>query len=88
MAYKFLLIQSGTYWMHSHYGLQEELLNAAPLIIEGPEEKEKAEQQLVVILSDFSFEPPEQILNKLKSGTETCRRWESRPAHPKRMACL
>ncbi|MBV8212056.1 MAG: multicopper oxidase domain-containing protein [Verrucomicrobia bacterium] len=28
--YQFPLKQSGTYWMHSHYGLQEQLL-AAPL---------------------------------------------------------
>ena len=41
MAYKFPLIQSGTYWMHSHYGLQEQLLSAAPLIIEDPEETQR-----------------------------------------------
>ena len=32
--YQFPLTQSGTYWMHSHYGLQEQLLAAAPLILE------------------------------------------------------
>jgi Multicopper oxidase len=31
--YDFPLKQSGTYWMHSHYGLQEQLYNSAPLII-------------------------------------------------------
>jgi FtsP/CotA-like multicopper oxidase with cupredoxin domain len=70
MAYKFPLVQSGTYWMHSHYGLQEQLLNAAPLIIESPEEKAKADQQEVILLSDFSFKSPEQILNGLKGGME------------------
>src|SRR5246127_3501084 len=70
MAYKFPLIQSGTYWMHSHYRLQEQLLNAAPLIIEDPEERGKADQQVVVLLSDFSFKSPEQILSKLKGGME------------------
>jgi FtsP/CotA-like multicopper oxidase with cupredoxin domain len=70
MAYKFPLLQSGTYWMHSHYGLQEQLLNAAPLIIEDPEERGKADQQVVVLLSDFSFKSPEQILSKLKGGME------------------
>lgn len=68
MAYKFPLVQSGTNWMHSHYGLQEQLLNAAPLIIESPEEKAKADQQEVILLSDFSFKSPEQILNGLKGG--------------------
>lgn len=32
-SYDFPLKQSGTYWMHSHYGLQEQLYNSAPLII-------------------------------------------------------
>jgi FtsP/CotA-like multicopper oxidase with cupredoxin domain len=56
--------------MHSHYGLQEQLLNAAPLIIESPEERGKADKQVVILLSDFSFKPPEQILNELKGGME------------------
>jgi FtsP/CotA-like multicopper oxidase with cupredoxin domain len=70
MAYKFPLVQSGTYWMHSHYGLQEQLLDAAPLIIKSPEENGKADQQEVILLSDFSFKSPEQILNGLKGGME------------------
>jgi FtsP/CotA-like multicopper oxidase with cupredoxin domain len=60
--YDFPLKQSGTYWMHSHYGLQEQLYNSAPLIIWTPEERAKADRQVVVMLSDFSFTPPEQIL--------------------------
>jgi len=66
--YDFPLKQSGTYWMHSHYGLQEQLYNSAPLIIWTPEERAKADRQVVVMLSDFSFTPPEQILKGLKSG--------------------
>src|SRR5881394_3302925 len=68
--YDFPLKQSGTYWMHSHYGLQEQLYNSAPLIIWTPEERAKAERQVVVMLSDFSFTPPEQILKGLKSGIQ------------------
>ena len=48
--YDFPLKQSGTYWMHSHYGLQEQLYNSAPLIIWTPEERAKADRQLVVML--------------------------------------
>src|SRR5215813_6572919 len=66
--YDFPLKQSGTYWMHSHYGLQEQLYNSAPLIIWTPEERAKADRQVVVMLSDFSFTPPEQVLKGLKSG--------------------
>jgi FtsP/CotA-like multicopper oxidase with cupredoxin domain len=82
MAYKFPLIQSGTYWMHSHYGLQEQLLNAAPLIIDDPEERGKADQQVVILLSDFSFKSPEQILSKLKGGMENMKGMEKPPGTP------
>src|SRR5215469_15169708 len=68
--YDFPLKQSGTYWMHSHYGLQEQLYNSAPLIIWTPEERAKASRQVVVMLSDFSFTPPEQILKGLKNGMQ------------------
>src|SRR5436189_1036467 len=70
-SYDFPLKQSGTYWMHSHYGLQEQLYNSAPLIIWTPEERAKADRQVVVMLSDFSFTPPEQILKGLKTGMQT-----------------
>jgi len=69
--YDFPLKQSGTYWMHSHYGLQEQVYNSAPLIIWTPEERAKADRQVVVMLSDFSFTPPEQILKGLKNGMQT-----------------
>src|SRR5215475_14295304 len=68
--YDFPLKQSGTYWMHSHYGLQEQVYNSAPLIIWTPEERAKADRQVVIMLSDFSFTPPEQILKGLKSGMQ------------------
>src|SRR5207302_557321 len=55
----------------SHYGLQEQLYNSAPLIIWTPQERAKADRQVVVMLSDFSFTPPEQILKGLKSGMQT-----------------
>jgi len=68
--YDFPLKQSGTYWMHSHYGLQEQLFNSAPMIIWTPEERGKAARQLVVMFSDFSFTPPGEILSNLKKGMQ------------------
>ena len=68
--YDFPLKQNGNYWMHSHYGLQEQLSNSAPLIIWTPEERAKADRQFVVMLSDFSFTPAEQILDGLKRGMQ------------------
>jgi FtsP/CotA-like multicopper oxidase with cupredoxin domain len=66
--YDFPLQQSGTYWMHSHYGLQEQLFNSAPMIIWTPEERAKAARQVVVMFSDFSFTPPGEILSNLTKG--------------------
>lgn len=62
--YKFRLTQSGTFWMHSHYGLQEQELVAAPLIIESAEDKNY--QQVVVMFQDFTFLTPKQVLAQLK----------------------
>jgi FtsP/CotA-like multicopper oxidase with cupredoxin domain len=63
--YDFPLRFGGTYWMHSHWGLQEQLLMAAPLIIH--DERDRPDQQeIVVMLADFSFTPPQQIFDQLK----------------------
>ena len=65
--YDFPLRFGGTFWMHSHQGLQEQLLMAAPLIIR--DQRDRADQQeVVVMLADFSFTPPEQIFAELKKG--------------------
>jgi len=73
------LKQSGTYWMHSHYGLQEQSYNSAPLIIWTPEERSKADRQIVVMFSDFSVTPAEQILKDLKRGMQSTGMKESSP---------
>jgi FtsP/CotA-like multicopper oxidase with cupredoxin domain len=65
--YDFPLRFGGTYWMHSHQGLQQQLLMSAPLIIR--DQRDRADQQEVVLtLGDFSFTPPEQIFAGLKKG--------------------
>jgi len=66
-SYDFPLKEHGTYWMHSHYGLQEQYLLAAPMVIWNPEERAKADRQYNVMLSDFSFTPPAQILSDLQN---------------------
>jgi FtsP/CotA-like multicopper oxidase with cupredoxin domain len=68
--YQFPLKQSGTYWLHSHYGLQEQLLASAPLILESEDQKAKADEQYTVLLSDYSFTPPARILKRLKAGMQ------------------
>ncbi len=64
--YQFPLVQSGTYWMHSHYGLQEQKLLSAPLIIYEPEDATVADQDVVLFLTDFSFKSPSEIYQELR----------------------
>jgi FtsP/CotA-like multicopper oxidase with cupredoxin domain len=66
--YDFPLRFGGTYWMHSHQGLQEQLLMAAPLIIRDQRDR-PSQQEVIVMLADFSFTPPEQIFEQLKKGS-------------------
>ena len=65
--YDFPLRFGGTFWMHSHQGLQEQLLMAAPLIIRDQRDRPD-QQEVVVMLADFSFTPPQQIFDELKKS--------------------
>lgn len=62
--YDFPLRFGGTFWMHSHQGLQEQRLMSAPLIIRDQRDR-KDEQEIIVTLADFSFTPPAEIFAKL-----------------------
>ncbi|GAN76374.1 multicopper oxidase family protein [Acidisphaera rubrifaciens] len=52
----------GTFWMHSHHGLQEQALMTAPLIVRTAEELREDRQEVVLMLHDFSHRPPEALL--------------------------
>lgn len=64
--YRFPITQEGTFWMHSHFGLQEQKLLIAPLIISAPDDKKIADQEVVLLLADFSFRTPSEILDNLR----------------------
>jgi FtsP/CotA-like multicopper oxidase with cupredoxin domain len=61
-------LETGTHWMHSHVGLQEQKLLAAPLIVKEKGEALFDEQEHVIMLHDFSFRAPEEILAELQGG--------------------
>jgi FtsP/CotA-like multicopper oxidase with cupredoxin domain len=70
-VYDFRLTRSGTYWMHSHDGLdQTQKLMSAPLIIRSPEDLKRDEQEVVVMLNDFTFENPMEILARLQGRAQ------------------
>jgi CopA family copper-resistance protein len=65
--YEFPIIQSGTYWYHSHSGLQEQMGHYGPIVIDPTGRDPVAyDREHVVVLSDFSFMPPHVIMSKLK----------------------
>lgn len=65
--YRFPLLQSGTYWYHSHSGFQEQTGAYGAIVIE-PRAPEpfRADRDYVVLLSDWSDENPHRIYAKLK----------------------
>lgn len=64
--YQFPLVQAGTFWMHSHFGLQDQQLLSAPLIIYEPEDAQIADQEAILFLADFSFKSPTEIYQHLR----------------------
>ena len=59
---------SGTHWMHSHHSLQEQALMAAPLVVRSREDLKADVQEVTVLLHDFSFRDPAEILAGLTGG--------------------
>jgi CopA family copper-resistance protein len=66
-TYEFAVPQSGTYWYHSHSGLQEQMGHYGPLIIDpAGDDPVKADREYVLVLSDWSFEHPHKVFARLK----------------------
>src|SRR5882724_491431 len=59
---------AGTFWMHSHQGLQEQSLMTAPLIVHDVAELREDRQEVVLMLHDFTFRTPDEVLAGL-TGT-------------------
>jgi CopA family copper-resistance protein len=66
-VYEFPVRQAGTYWYHSHSGVQELVGHYAPMIIEPAEADPHAfDREHVIVLSDYSFLHPHQVIARLK----------------------
>jgi CopA family copper-resistance protein len=66
-VYEFPIIQSGTYWYHSHSGLQEQEGHYGPIVIDPEGEDPVAyDREHVVVLSDYSFMHPHMIFERMK----------------------
>ena len=68
-TYEFPIRQSGTYWYHSHSGLQEQQGHYAPLIIEPKDgEPVKVDRDYILLLSEFTPLNPYFIMSRLRTG--------------------
>lgn len=66
-TYQFPLVQSGTYWYHSHSGFQEQTGLYGPIIVD-PRETDPIsyDRDYVVMFSDWTDEDPTDVYAKLK----------------------
>ena len=70
-TYRFKIRQSGTYWYHSHSGLQEQAgIYGAIVILPARKERPRYDRDYVILLSDWSDERPETILDNLKKQSD------------------
>lgn len=66
--YDFTVPDPGTYWYHSHSGLQADRALIGALIVEDPDEQTAADAELVLVIDDWTdgiAATPEQILTAL-----------------------
>ena len=70
LKYEFPLVHSGTYWYHSHTGLQEQLGVFGSIVIEPKVPKLKYDKDLVLVFSDWTDENPMHVLKNLKRRNE------------------
>jgi FtsP/CotA-like multicopper oxidase with cupredoxin domain len=70
-TFEFPITHSGTYWYHSHTGLQEQEGVYGSIVIE-PKGGEaiKTDQDHVVVLSDWSLESGDEVMRSLARGTD------------------
>ncbi len=68
-TFTFPLIQSGTYWYHSHTMLQEQSGMYGSIVIH-PAKKEYDLKEYVIVLSDWTDQNPHEVLRYLKRAGE------------------
>jgi len=65
-TYRFRVEQTGSYWYHSHSGMQEMTGVHGSLIIDGEDDPVRADRDFPVLLSDWTDEDPMRVMTKLR----------------------
>ncbi|CAL2104127.1 Copper oxidase family protein precursor [Tenacibaculum sp. 190130A14a] len=68
--FEFPLTHSGTYWYHSHTGLQEQRGVYGAIMIKPKKQKLDYDYDLTLVLSDWTDEKPYSVLKNLKRNNE------------------
>lgn len=78
--YKFKIAQNGTYWYHSHSGLQQQVGTYGALIFRSREDNGSGNDimkmnkpytaELPLVLSDWTDEHPHQVQRRLRAGND------------------
>lgn len=70
-TFEFPLTHSGTYWYHSHTGLQEQRGVYGSIVVEPKGgEPQRADREHVLVLSDWTNENPQEVMRTLMRGSE------------------
>ncbi len=69
-TYRFPIRQTGTYWYHSHSGMQEQKGVFGSLVLLPKEKAHGENKDHVVLLSDWTDKNPHEILRNLRRGSE------------------
>jgi CopA family copper-resistance protein len=67
-VYEFEVKQNGTYWYHSHAGLQEQIGMYGALIFKKPEEDPVP--SIPVVISEWTDMRPNEVLRRLRMGSD------------------
>ncbi len=70
LVYDFPLIHSGTYWYHSHTGLQEQRGIYGSIIIEPKEQTIEYDHDLILMVSDWTNDNPNHVMKNLRRHNE------------------
>lgn len=69
-VYEYPIRQNGTYWYHSHTDLQEQRGIYGAIVIEPKLTEIDVNQDVAIVLSDWTNENPHEVLRTLKRGDE------------------
>lgn len=69
-TFEFPIVQSGTYWYHSHTPFQEHRGEYGAIVIQPQQPTVKTDHDLVPVLADWTDEKPASVMKNLKRRTE------------------